>query len=207
MKMMRSRLNRSGSGSMAVIGGVMAIGAAGSAAADIAFFRGPDEVAAWEEAAGSWGTMDFTGFEFGQHLTDEYEEELGVVFTDTTNYVSGPSAGLFPRDKWGLQIGPFASFAEFTTVEPIQSLAFFHPGIFDVTLWLGDELILFEENSFFPLGFFGFVSEVPFDRVRISDGADTASIDDILVGAAVPSPAVAALLGLGLLKGGRRRRR
>src|SRR6056297_2740769 len=191
MKMMRSRLNRSGSGSMAVIGGVMAIGAAGSAPADIAFFRGPDEVAAWEEAAGSWGTMDFTGFEFGQHLTDEYEKELGVVFTDTTNYVSGPSAGLFPRDKWGLQIGPFASFAEFTTVEPIQSLAFFHPGFFDVTLWLGDELIVFEENSVFPLSFSGLVSDIPFDRVRISDGADTASIDDILVGAAVPSPAVA----------------
>ena len=54
---------------------------AATASAAITEFRGVETQAAWEAAAGSWQTMDFTGFDAGHHLTDEYEASLGVVFT------------------------------------------------------------------------------------------------------------------------------
>ena len=77
-----------------------------------------------------------------------------------------------------------------------------------IELYNNDQLIY--SNLFFPgsgTGFFGgIVSTVPFDEAVIFDFFDDQiNIDEIYFG--VPSPSAIALLGLGsLISGGRRRR-
>ncbi len=152
--------------------------------------------------------MDFTGFPEGTHLDEQYLDEFGVRFVDETNFVIGPSRQLFPNDSWGLRIGSFAEYAEFTLEAPVTSVAFEFPGSIAVTLWLGDELVGETGHARPGSGhFFGVISDLPFDRVRIDDGADTASLDDIRIGMAIPGPAVAWMLAIPALGSRRVRRR
>jgi len=178
------------------------------ASAALTEYRGVETQAAWESAVGSWQTMDFTGFAPGQHLTDEYEAEFGVVFTDPTNFVDLESQNIYPNDGWGLVTGTFAQYIEFELGEPIDAIAFFHPGSLIVTLWLGDDLVGQGGDAHpAPGNFFGITSTMPFDRVRIDDQAGIGFVDDIRRGMAVPGPGVLAMLVGGLLGPGGRGRR
>ena len=190
-----------------LVGSAMAVLSSAPASAALTHYRGVETQSAWESVTGSWDTLDFTGFQPGQHLTDEYEAEFGVVFTDTTHQVFLEDHEGFPNDGWGLKTGTFAQYIQFDLADPIDAIAFFHPGRLTITLWLGDELVG-QGGDFLagPGNFYGITSTTPFDRVRIDDEADIGFVDDIRLGMAVPGPATALVLlpGLGLL-GGRRR--
>ncbi len=189
-----------------LVGSAMAVLFAAPASAALTHYRGVETQSAWESVAGSWGTLDFTGFQPGQHLTDEYEAEFGVVFTDTTNYVDLEDPFGYPNDGWALVTGTFAQYIQFDLADPIDSIAFFHPGRLTITLWLGDELVG-QGGDYLagPGNFYGITSTTPFDRVRIDDEADIAFVDDIRLGMAVPGPGALATLAFGLLGSGRRR--
>ena len=165
-----------------------------------------DDQRAWEQDVESWGTMDFTGFQPGTRLTDQYRESLGVTFIDSNHFVDF-GRNLFPRDSWGIQTGTFTEFAEFTLDTPHLAISLFHPGRITVELYLGDELVG-EEDNFEPgFGhFFGLVSDVPFDRVRVGDIAGIGFADDIRLAMQVPGPGAAGVLAVAIAGAGRRRR-
>jgi len=176
----------------------------GGASAAITPYWGFDSQADWETVAQEWNTIDFTGYEPWHHLSDEYEEAFGVVFTDHTNAVV---PGAYQNDGWGLTTGSFGDYAMFELTQPIEAIAFFHPGVVTVTLWIGDELIGEVGNNGGSAGFLGLTSDVPFDRVRIDDGADVAYVDDIRIGMAIPGPGAAGLVAVASVFGVGRRRR
>lgn len=177
---------------------------ANAASAAITPYRGFDAQADWEAVTQEWNTIDFTGFEPWHHLSDEYEEAFGVVFTDDTNAVV---PGAYQNDGWGLTTGSFGDYAMFELAEPVESIAFFHPGALIVTLWLGEELVGWTGNNGGSAGFLGLTSDVPFDRVRIDDQADIAYVDDIRIGMAIPGPGAAGLIAVASVFGVGRRRR
>ena len=76
-----------------------------------------------------------------------------------------------------------------------------------IELYLGDELVG-EEDNFEPgFGhFFGLVSDVPFDRVRVGDIAGIGFADDIRLAMQVPGPGAAGVLAVAIAGAGRRRR-
>jgi hypothetical protein len=190
-----------------MLGLVLTLAGAPTASAALTDYRGVETQAAWESEAGSWETLDFTGFTPGQHLTDEYEAAFGVVFTDTTNFVDLESFGNYPNDGWGLVTGTFAQFIEFDLADPIDSIAFFHPGSLTITLWLGEELVGQSGDAHPAAGnFYGLTSTVPFDRVRIDDEAGIGFVDDIRLGMAVPGPGGILLAVFAFATAGRRRR-
>jgi hypothetical protein len=190
-----------------LVGSAMAVLSAAPVSAALTHYRGVETQSAWESVTGSWDTLDFTGFQPGQHLTDEYEAEFGVVFTDTTHQVFLEDHEGFPNDGWGLKTGTFAQYIQFDLADPIDAIAFFHPGSLSITLWLGDELVGQGGDYFAGYGnFYGITSTTPFDRVRIDDEAGIGFVDDIRLGMAVPGPGALATLAVGLFGSGRRRR-
>ena len=66
------------------------------AQADVVEFHERDE---WEAAAGSFSTIDFTGFPDSTIITDQYLD-LGVLFTQGNDNIE--LSGSFPNDGSGL---------------------------------------------------------------------------------------------------------
>jgi len=151
--------------------------------------------------------MDFLGAEdLVQIPSDFYFDEFGVSFEGP------PIWGLiddlaFPNDGVGFGAFGFEPFVDVRFDEPIRAFAADHPGTHRFTLFLGEELVY--ETGLIGVGgpgsFSGVISELPFDRVRISD-SDSFGVDDLRFGLVVPGPPVAALI-LALGGSGLRRRR
>jgi hypothetical protein len=163
---------------------------------------------AWEQEVQTWETMDFVGVEEEVPIpTDFYLDEFGVLID------GGPAWGhlsqmFFPMDGSGFGTVGFEPFVDIRFDEPIRALGADHPGGFRFTLFLGEDLVY--ETGLLGVGnignFSGVISEVPFDRVRISD-SDGFGVDDLRFGLVVPGPPVAAMLLTFGVSGLRPRRR
>jgi hypothetical protein len=169
----------------------LALVAVTCARADVIEFTDRDE---WIAAAGSFTTIDFTGFPHGTPITDQYAD-LGVMFTGGLEHIFFSSA--FLNDGVGL-VSNFADIqAEFAT--PQFWIAVDFPGILQFELYSGGQLIY--TSSDFGVGgpgnFAGLVATEPFDRANILDPTGgTIGIDDLHFGPPIPGPPAFALLGI-----------
>jgi hypothetical protein len=160
-----------------------------------------EDKAAWEAAVGEYTTIDFTGFEPGTPITDQYADQ-GILFTDCDCYIKGESWYGYPNDGWGLKdwVGIHMEFARpqlwIATEFPVRNV---------FQLYFEGELIY--ESGWFsgggPGAFGGLVSDQPFDEVTIYDLIGGVNIDDLHFG--VPSPATPLLFLIGLYRAARRR--
>ena len=143
-------------------------------------------------------------------MTDQYLA-LGALFTDGSD-ITEPDAGAFPNDGWGLAgSSGFASgpiVVEFT--QPMNWIAMEHPGLLDIKVYDGGQLLYSSTISGLASGsvfFMGLTSSTSFDKVVIRDPLDNfVFIDDLYFGAPVPAPGGVAVLIAGLLMPVRRRR-
>ena len=180
---------------------VLASACSGAASAGFTLYNTDFE--GWQAATGAYETIDFTGFQFGTIITDQYSDQ-GVTFLDGTDFVKGSKTSiLFPLDGWGLDVGGSGTL-QFST--PQYSFGLHHPGTLRIDLFWQGELVY--HSPPLPGGgpgwFVGVVSTTPFDKALIYDVDGGLSVDNIYFG--IPAPA-AGLLLLGLpLAAGRRRR-
>lgn len=164
----------------------------------------------WKEAAPGFTTLDFTGFEAGTTLYDQYLD-LGVLFTSPgpPKITYAPSALL--QDGWGVD-GNWP-YIELTFLMPMYAVAWHH-NPHKLKLYNGDELVA--ETPVMGFGgegqkFGGVTSTIAFDRVRIqhygSLPGDQVWVDNIYFAAAsVPAPGAAMVLAALIMpRGGRRR--
>jgi len=158
--------------------------------------------AEWEAAVGEFTTLDFTRFDQGTTITEQYAE-LGAVFT---------SSNVVLVNEGFLNDGAGIVFADAGTVEfdqPITYVAADFNGFLHFELFMDGVFVGASVN--FGLGgsgnFGGVVSSESFNTVVFTDPFDrTAVLDDIFFGPPIPSPATLALIGLAGLLGHRRRR-
>jgi hypothetical protein len=109
----------------------LALAAGTWARADVIEFTDRDE---WIAAAGSFITIDFTGFPEGTPITDQYSD-LGVTFTGGLEHIA-LSDYSFPNDGAGLQ-SSFADIqAEFAT--PQFWIAVDFPGLIQFELVMSE---------------------------------------------------------------------
>lgn len=174
--------------------------AANGAHAGVTTFTDKDQ---WTAAVGNFTTIDFTGFQSGTFITDQYAE-LGVLLTDGDDFVEGSDPVIFPNDGWGMN-----GIHDITVVfdSPQRYIAVDYPGFIRFELFQQGTLI---NTITFP-GFGGFgnfaglISLEPFDSAVLIDWIGIAAeIDDLHFG--VPAPPALALMGLGALCQLRRRR-
>lgn len=160
----------------------------------------------WQQAAGSYTTIDFTGLQQFQLVSTQYSH-LGVTFTDGDNASWGPFPTVFPQDDWGLRGGA----NEHIMVElssPAYVFAAHHPGNIRFQLFWNNKPIytssvLGGDGANF---FSGLVSSIPFNGVRIWDPYDhLVYVDNIYVN--VPGPGALSVFALAVMFGGSRRRR
>lgn len=163
----------------------------------------------WENAVQVWSTIDFTDLAIDEVVSDQYVESFGVAFENGVVF-AGESKFGFPRDGRGFfaSQGSLGSQVDVVFDTPIRAFAADHPGTFEYTLFSGDDLV------FGPVTvgggtsrFTGVISEVAFDRMRVSD-SDGFAVDDIRFGLVVPGPGATLLLAAGCfaIAPGRRRR-
>jgi hypothetical protein len=155
---------------------------------------------AWQTAAGAFTTITFQEVPVGTVVTNQYAS-LGIQFTPG----QVAESSIYVNDNVGLANGVPISF---TFDQPRQSVAFDYPGSLQIKLFSNGELIY--NSGIFGVGgtgfFAGIVSTQSFDTVMFSHGfGPPADVDDLHFGAPVPAPASALLL-LGLVALGRRRR-
>lgn len=167
----------------------------------------PTERLAWEEQVGQWDTLDFIDVPPAAIVPPEfYADEFGVTFENGT-IISFMSEFSFPIDGHGFGTQG-SSDIDVVFDTPIRAFAIDHPSILEVTLFAGDEMLYTTGlvGGGPPGRFTGLISDVPFDRVILSD-SDGFLVDDIRFGLAVPAPAAGLLLLPGLALAGRHRRR
>ncbi len=160
---------------------------------------------AWMEAAGSFTTIDFTGYPRGTIVTDQYED-LGITFGPFQMYVQQTSSA-FPSDGFGLS-GVGNSPIGFSFFEPQTWVGVDYPGGAQIELYSQGELI-YQSGFYLPPGdsnFLGVLSPAPFDMVivRCPAGAGQANIDNLYFG--VPAPSALSILGMALWRRRGRRR-
>jgi MYXO-CTERM domain-containing protein len=162
--------------------------------------------AEWENAVGSFTTLDFTGGQTGQLFPLHTYAHLGVMF-EGQQVVYVHSDG-FHQDGEGIRANNHTLWAHFD--EPQHAVAVDYPGQISIQLWFGSQHIY--TTTFFDGGsrFAGLISEQPFDSVflyRAFGPSTHVYIDDVHFGLpAVPAPGALALFGLGALALRRRRR-
>jgi hypothetical protein len=164
---------------------------------------------AWENAVGDYTTIDFTGLENGEPLSNQYAD-LGVLFSSAGSLFAFNSC-IFVNDCWGMRgEGGGGAWVHFD--EPMNWIAADHPGSLSFALYFDDELII-EIGAFGGSGtghFAGLVSEKPFNKARLfraPPALDFVYIDDLHFGAiAVPAPGALGVLAVALLVHRRRRR-
>jgi hypothetical protein len=154
--------------------------------------------AEWEAAVGKLTTIDFTGFDEGTFITDQYAD-LGIIFSDGNDSIYASSA--FVNDGWGLD-GNGDIVLAFD--QPQAWIGFDYPGFLEVELYSDGELF-FESDSFGGgVGnFLGLLSTEPFDAAVLIDFIGEAAIDDLHFG--VPAPGSICLLSLAAIHRTRRR--
>jgi hypothetical protein len=147
--------------------------------------------------------IDFADLpEYPLPLGDQYSD-LGITFTGDWFGVEGP---IFPLDGRGLR-GPFnpGNVFIFDFAAPIQHFGFWMEANITFTLFDGDDEIIPLIGTGIETGFYGVASEIPFDRIVFTGGSPT--MDDIVFGSVIPTPAAAATLLVLLLRGGSTRQR
>jgi MYXO-CTERM domain-containing protein len=165
--------------------------------------------AAWQAAAGSYTTIDFTGHPIGTPVVTLYQH-LGITFTDGNDFIQNGS--IFLNDGWGLDGGfVFPTGISFNFSEPRYTIAVDFPTY--ILFYLSYKGNLVHTSSWFggtgPGHFAGLVSSVPFDRVAMWNpigGNSPTRIDDLFFGPPIPAPGALALLGLGAITPRCRRR-
>lgn len=183
--------------SFAVIAGVLP---SGTAHADVQAFT---DKQAWIDAVGDFNTIDFTGFEEGTIITDQYAD-LGVWFTTGYDEI-GFSADRYPNDNWGLD----GNLGYTTLAFDSPQYWFGADYAFGLGIWFfrDDELVLVASFGGQGGGHFGgIISDEPFDGLRLTGDplGCCPFIDDLYVG--VPgSGGLAVLIVAGVCI--RRRRR
>jgi hypothetical protein len=172
-----------------------------AAQAGVVEFTDKDE---WFAAVGDVTTIDFTGFEKGTLITDQFEE-LGVVFNGLGHFIV-QSRGF--EDGWGLhRVGDPSNPIDLFFTRPQLWIAVDFPGFVQFELF-NDGKLLFTSSLFGGGGhgfFAGLVSTELFDAVLITDPTGDVFIDNLHFG--VPAPGTLALLGLAAALPSRRRRR
>ena len=172
----------------------------GAAQADLVEYR---DKAEWQAAVGEFATLDFTGFQNGEVLSDQYSD-LGVLFPDGNDTVR-LSPSIFLNDGWGVKDNDGPITIHFDT--PRRAFAADYPGFVSFFLYRTGDLV--GHVDFLPGGvgnFAGVVSEVTFDMVEVVDvtGGDVL-MDDLYF--SIPSPGSIALLIATCARTGSRRRR
>jgi len=162
------------------------------------------DFAEWQSAAGSFSTVDFTGFPVGTFITDQYTE-LGILFTDGNDSIH--FAGSFTLDGAGLDgNGP----TDVAFAQPMVAIAIHFPGFAQVQLFSGgDSLYLSPPVSgggAGALGFLGVISTRLFDAARLIDPFGEVAIENLYFGPPIPAPGALTVLAVGLLVRTKRRR-
>lgn len=154
----------------------------GAAYADIQAFT---DKQAWIDAVGDFNTIDFTGFEEGTIITDQYAD-LGVLFTTGYDEIDF-SADRYPNDNWGLS----GNFGSTTLAFDSPQFWFGADYAFGLNIWFfkDDELVLVA--SFDGQGggnFGGIISDETFDGLLLTGDPVICCpfIDDLYFG--VPGP-------------------
>jgi len=178
------------------------ISCAGTTQAAVELFT---DFAEWQAAAGSYSTVDFTGFPMGTFITDQYSA-LGVAFTDGNDSIQLTPG--FTLDGAGLDgNGP----TDLAFVQSMTAFAIHFPGVAQVQLLSGgDSLYLSPPVSgggAGALGFLGVISTRLFDAARLIDPVfGDADIDNLYFGPPIPAPATIVLLTFASILHKRRRR-
>ncbi len=154
----------------------------GAAYADVQAFT---DKQAWIDAVGDFNTIDFTGFEEGTIITDQYAD-LGVRFTTGYDEIDF-SADRYPNDNWGLD----GNLGYTTLAFDSPQYWFGADYAFGLGIWFfrDDELVLIA--SFGGQGggnFGGIISDEPFDGLWLTGDPVICCphIDDLYFG--VPGP-------------------
>jgi hypothetical protein len=166
--------------------------------------------AQWQNAVGSYTTLDFTSYPEFTIITDQYVNQ-GVEFTDGNDFIF--TTGSFPSDGHGLVSSDgFGSLGmiHMSFSQPQYWLAFDFIGHLQIELYNDGDLIFTSSEyvaGFTP--FVGLVSTMSFDAaVARSFSHPTISIDNMHFGPPVPAPGALALICLcAATAAGRRNRR
>jgi len=164
---------------------------------------------AWFADAGATGAIET--ITFMEHpdglLTNQYETSHGLLVSGSSNVFIIDSDLSFPNDGRGMWTGFGDIVLDFD--RPMTAIAADFPGTFFVEFY--NEQGLIESSGFWSPGgrgnFTGFISTIPFSRVRLFDTDGVFAVDDIhFVAQTIPAPgAVAVLLaGAGLVRRKRR---
>ena len=176
--------------------------AANNATASVQMFI--QNFSGWQQAAGSYSTVDFTGFPSNTFITEQYAS-LGVHFTNIGPNVVQPLAWeLFPQDGHGID-GNNGIILAFD--EPIHSIGQHGPGAWRFRLYSGGQQIFV--SSWWggaTNGYSGLYSDIAFDGVYIESPNANDVYSDNIYFSTIPAPgAVAVFVGSGLIR--RRRKR
>ncbi|MBL9150572.1 MAG: hypothetical protein JNM94_17945 [Phycisphaerae bacterium] len=162
----------------------------------------------WSSSSGDFATCSFAEFPQNTFITDQYAD-LGVNFTGIFGNVVNVGLSGFPLDGHGIDgnCGIELTFSNLT-----YAVAAHGPDSWRFDAYLGDQLIYSSPSHGSSIGgFSGFVSSVPFDRVRLLGATlfppdcDDVYVDNIYF-ASVPGPAGFAVFAIRALGMGRRRR-
>ncbi|MFK7958884.1 MAG: PEP-CTERM sorting domain-containing protein [Phycisphaerales bacterium] len=160
-----------------------------------------DGLEAWQAATGPTSTITFA--EFGQPIfpiTDEYAH-LGVSFEPTQVPQARPGSFL---DGWGVSTTVASNWLSVYFDEEITEFAFIAPSTTVLRLLRDSEVIHYVALPGNEVH--GFVSDIAFDEIRISNGTGLNAVDDIHF-TTIPAPATPLLLMAAGMAGARRRRR
>ncbi|MDY7110197.1 MAG: hypothetical protein SYC29_16320 [Planctomycetota bacterium] len=164
-----------------------------------------DDKDEWEAAAGSWSTADFTGFEMGTPIDEQYAY-LGVHFVDGYDFVLCCDYETFPQDGAGLDGN---EYVDLVFDAPMSSIAADFPGAIGFDLYFeGEPFYTSSEFGGGGLGNFGgLVSTVPFDRAVIWQYGThpNVTLDDLHFGPPIPAPSPFCIISAALLAPRRRR--
>ena len=159
----------------------------------------------WTATAGPFTTITFAEVPAFTIVTDQYLS-LGVDFTDDDLNVTGPAGAYLD----GSGVNGLAMI-EGTFATPITAVAFHHPGVMKIRLFIGDTFL--GQTGLLAGGpgltsLSGVTSSVSFDRVQVVGGAgqpiDPVYADNMYF-STIPAPGTSCVL-LSLLVRPRRRR-
>lgn len=183
-------MNATGKATFGLVIGVALLAA--TCPAEVIEFTDKDE---WIAAVADYTTIDFTGFDEGTVITNQYSH-LGITFTTGYDVVLH-GWGSFPND--GAGIGGADTYTEIVFDTPQLWIAADYPGSVQFDLYSHGEFL--NCSGFFTNGigdFAGLVSSVPFESVIITDPVlPPHFIDDLYFG--VPSPGALSLITMTIL--------
>jgi len=158
-----------------------------------------EDKAAWEASVGDYTTLDFTGFEWGTIITDQYAD-LGVLFTDGDDKIVHGD----PIDDWALD-GKESVTIRFD--QPQLWFAVDYPGAMQMSFYRDNEWV-YTSSEFGGSGgpyFAGITMTGEFDEVALHDWlAGSVYLHNVYFG--VPAPGAWCLMALAGLSSRRRRR-